>query len=98
MTAMKCCMILLAYLLLSSSAKQTRIIGGDEVRNGMVLLIGQLKGRQILKDLDSLTSQTDEDRYPYAVALTKGTDRFFCGGSLIAHDVVLTAGVSSTSS
>ena len=94
MTAMKCCMILLAYLLLSSSAKQTRIIGGDEVRNGMVLLIGQLKGRQILKDLDSLTSQTDEDRYPYAVALTKGTDRFFCGGSLIARDVVLTAGVS----
>ena len=38
--------------------------------------------------------QTDEYRYPYAVALTKGSDRFFCGGSLIARDVVLTAGVS----
>lgn len=34
---------------------------------------------------------TNERRYPYAVALTKGGDRFFCGGSLIARDVVLTA-------
>ena len=43
------------------------------------------------------------DRYPYAVSLTYD-ERHFCGGSLVAHDVVLTAGhcrgssISSSSS
>jgi secreted trypsin-like serine protease len=31
-------------------------------------------------------------RYPYTVALTTTGDNFFCGGTLIAKDVVLTAG------
>eukprot|EP00804_Cyclotella_cryptica_P010938 CCRYP_016682-RD/>CCRYP_016682-RD protein AED:0.25 eAED:0.25 QI:250/1/1/1/0.75/0.66/9/1392/415 len=35
--------------------------------------------------------ETEDGRYPYAVALTKHGDKFFCGGSLIARDVVLTA-------
>ncbi|KAL7481793.1 hypothetical protein ACHAW6_007465 [Cyclotella cf. meneghiniana] len=41
--------------------------------------------------------ETQEGRYPYAVALTRGGEKFFCGGSLIARDIVLTAAVSTPS-
>lgn len=92
------CFIALALLLVASSAKQTRIIGGSEVSSCSVPIYCCLACAHVY--ILSLTNflQTDEDRYPYAVALTKGNKRFFCGGSLIARDVVLTAGVSSLNS
>ena len=36
-------------------------------------------------------SDAPANRYPYTVALTNGGDDFFCGGSLIAPDIVVTA-------
>ena len=36
-------------------------------------------------------SKADSNRYPYTVALTTTGSNFFCGGSLIAPDMVLTA-------
>ncbi|KAL7482930.1 hypothetical protein ACHAWX_000511 [Stephanocyclus meneghinianus] len=36
-------------------------------------------------------SEASSTRYPYTVALTNGGSNFFCGGSLIASDMVLTA-------
>ena len=36
-------------------------------------------------------SKANSNRYPYTVALTTTGSNFFCGGSLIAPDVVLTA-------
>lgn len=62
------------------------------------LLLSRMCSRIYPVAYDTNFLQTDEDRYPYAVALTKGNKRFFCGGSLIARDVVLTAGVSSLNS
>ena len=37
------------------------------------------------------TQQAQEGRYPYVVSLSSDGSNHFCGGSLIAKDVVLTA-------
>ena len=36
-------------------------------------------------------SNANSNRYPYTVALTNGGQDFFCGGSLVAPDMVITA-------
>jgi len=87
-------------------AELTRIVGGVEVSISfpkleriyiIYLRRGSVKCRRI--DLllilylipPSINSlQAQEGRYPYVVSMTKG-GLHFCGGSLIAKDVVLTA-------
>eukprot|EP00970_Alexandrium_tamarense_P003181 scaffold481_cov188-Alexandrium_tamarense.AAC.10 len=75
---------------------ETRIIGGSQVGScfvvalSIVLEITCIKGSTKRSPFSSLHLQTQNGRYSYAVSLQDSLGHF-CGGSLIAKDVVLTA-------